>query len=194
MIIFTDGSSSIKNQSIGSGYIIFENINKKEIYKDNIGFFNTNKTGASELLAILFVLDYLKKNKLENSEIIIYSDSKYAVNELNIWFKSHLEKNFYDIKNKEIIIYISYLKIFFKNLTINWTKGHKDNLDIFVNYGNNLADKLAVSAHKNKNGDFLSKNELLNFKDFYTFIEENNKKNNILNKIYDYYVLNKIFI
>lgn len=52
--LFTDGSSSKLQKTIGSGYVAFKenNIDSEPIFRESIGFKNVEgiKTGASELI------------------------------------------------------------------------------------------------------------------------------------------------
>lgn len=150
--IFTDGSSSRKRGTIGSAFALY-NKEKKLICTENIGFKDPEgRNGISELIAIYLALSYLDNFsfKYENTEIIIYSDSQYCVNELNTWFISHLQNDFYNKKNKEIIIYILYLlyKLRKKSkIKLIWIKGHQKE-DTFESNSNNYVDKEANLAHE----------------------------------------------
>jgi ribonuclease HI len=87
----------------------------------------------------------LKKIKI-NSEVVIYTDSKYVKNGITEWIKNW-EKNGWKsankkpVKNKDLWIKLDNLckdnKIIWK-----WVKGHSSN-----KY-NNLADELATKAIK----------------------------------------------
>ena len=64
-------------------------------------------------------------------------------------------KNFFDTKNKEIIIYcIWMLDILRKEgyiINFKWIRGHQKDNEIIEIFGNNYADSLAVSSHKDVN-------------------------------------------
>ena len=95
-----------------------------------------------ELMAPIMAL---KKIKI-NSEVVIYTDSKYVKNGITEWIKNW-EKNGWKsankkpVKNKDLWIKLDNLcknnKIIWK-----WVKGHSNN-----KY-NNLADELATQAIK----------------------------------------------
>lgn len=101
--LFTDGSSSKKFKSIGSGFAIFDKpvIGVEPIFKGNLGLKNVEniKTGASELIGILLGLDELISQNLYKERIFVYADSQYAINEISMWFKNQLAKRFIDTKN-----------------------------------------------------------------------------------------------
>ena len=54
-----------------------------------------------ELYGVLETLKYFDTP----TQITIYSDSQYVVNEFTEWFRNQMMKNFFDTKNKEVIIY-----------------------------------------------------------------------------------------
>lgn len=170
--IFTDGSASKKRKSIGSAYAIYDE-NKNLISDKAIAFKDENaRIGIAELMSVYLILNYIERQKVHDKNIIIYSDSQYVVNELNIWFKDQLLKNFYKTKNKDIIIYILYILYFLRNYNnINiqfiWVRGHQNKTN-FESIGNNYVDKLAVNIHENYNS---IKNDIINIeKDLENFI------------------------
>lgn len=188
--LFTDGSSSKLQKTIGSGYVAFkeDNINSEPIFRESVGFKNVEgiKTGASELIAVWKGLHELYMRELEGEEIIIISDSQYVINELTIWYKSQLSKRFINTKNTELIISILHFITEFKNLKFEWTRGHTDKKD-FYSEGNNIADTLATSCHRG----ITEIEELEDFNSFIQSIDKDNKEYKLFNFIYDYYILNK---
>ena len=107
--VFTDGSSSRKRGSIGTSYIVFKNRESEPIRTFCKGFKDEQaRNGIAELLGVYYFLrDLCVTEDLyieEKSEIVIYSDSQYVVNEFTEWFRNQMMKNFFDTKNKEIII------------------------------------------------------------------------------------------
>lgn len=185
--IFTDGSSSRQRKSIGSAYAIFDK-NKELIKSYNLGFNDAQgRTGIAELIAVYCVLnEILDNSKFDNKQIVIYSDSQYVVKELTIWFKNQMVKNFFETKNKDLIIYLLYCLFLIKeskkcNLEFKWIRGHQQE-NSFEASGNNLVDNLAVSAHTKDVVDLKNVQELENqLKDF-------NQKEKILQEIKDYYL------
>lgn len=109
--VFIDGSSSRNRKTIGTSYIIFKNRESEPIRTFCKGFKDEQaRNGIAELLGVYYFLrDLCVTEDLyieEKSEIIIYSDSQYVVNEFTEWFRNQIMKNFFDTKNKEIIIYV----------------------------------------------------------------------------------------
>ena len=161
--VFVDGSSSRKKGLIGTSYIIFKNRELIPIKEFNKGFIDIQaRNGIAELLGVYYFLYDLCTDNLDcmreiyNQDIIIYSDSQYVVNELTIWFKYQMIKNFFEIKNKEIILYILFMLYILRkdwrlNIKLKWVRGHQKG-EIFEIYGNNLADKRAFEA---RNENFL---------------------------------------
>ena len=151
--VFTDGSSSKKNKTIGTSYIIFKD--NKEFTKFSKGFIDKQaRNGIAELLGVYYFIYNICTEELflnKNEEIIIYSDSQYVVNELTIWFRNQMMKNFYNTKNKEVIIYILWMLYILREegykIKFEWMRGHQK-FQTFEVYGNNCADSLAVDCHK----------------------------------------------
>lgn len=151
--IFTDGSSSKKRKSIGAAFVIY-NSKKEIIYKKSFGFQDSKaRIGVAELIAIYSALIKINQMSLpKGTNVIIYSDSQYCVNELNIWFKNQLIQNFYNTKNKDIIIYLLYFLDFLREycglkIELKWIRGHQ-NIKTFESEGNSEADFLATECHK----------------------------------------------
>ena len=181
--VFTDGSSSRKNGTMGTSYIVFKNEDRDNPIKIfSKGFIDKQaRNGIAELLGIYYFLYdiccikngncYINKEE----EIIIYSDSQYAINEFTIWFKNQIIKNFFDTKNKEIIIYVLWILCVLRQegykIKFRWIRGHQKEENFEV-YGNNLADSLAVNCHKN-----LMKNE--NIEDFIAILKKEIKSEKI---------------
>lgn len=188
--LFTDGSSSKIQNTIGSGYVAFKekNINSEPIFKESIGFKNVEgiKTGASELIAVWKGLHELYIRELEKEDITIISDSQYVINELTVWYKSQLAKKFISTKNVELIISLLYFMTEFKNLKFEWVKGHTGK-DDFYSEGNNIADTLATSCHRG----ITEIDKLENFNNFIQNIDKENKEYKLFDFIYNYYILNK---
>jgi ribonuclease HI len=95
-----------------------------------------------ELIAIIVALETLKK---ENSNVVVYSDSKYVVDSINLgWVYGWVKKGFKDKANPDL--WKRFLEIQKKhNIKFVWVKGHASNKE------NNRCDELAVAASKSKN-------------------------------------------
>lgn len=191
-VCFTDSSSSRKTDTLGSSWLCYEVspndiVNKnfdKEIFKGNIGFSSSIKIGSGEMIGILFAIENLLEKRLNNEQILLYSDSEYAIKELNPltgWWKGHLLKNFVDIKNKELIINISYKLSFFNKITLNHIKGHTGKQD-FASIGNDRADILARSAHRLDEGAKVE--DLFDYTKFIEDIDKENKENKYFEYLY----------
>ncbi len=137
--IYTDGACSGNPGPGGWGAVILEeDKNQKNIYGNE----KDTTNNRMELMAPIMALKKIKTN----SEVIIYTDSKYVKNGITEWIKNW-EKNGWKsankktVKNKDLWIKLNNLckdnKIIWK-----WVKGHSNN-----KY-NNLADELATQAIK----------------------------------------------
>lgn len=178
-ICFTDGSSSWKTYIGGSGIYIQDFTNNQE-YEYSYGF-KEIKTGQAELTAMIFcLLELLSLEIAEEEQVIIYSDSQYLVNELNDWSYDHVKQKFAGKKNIELIYYLLYLKLQFKDLTILWCKGHQQK-DTKVANGNNKADELAT-AHKQ-----WSQNKLIHFPTFLAAIKKEIEEDDIIQFVEENY-------
>lgn len=153
--VFTDGSSSRNRKTIGTSYIIFKNRESEPIRTFCKGFKDEQaRNGIAELLGVYYFLrDLCVAEDLyieEKSEIVIYSDSQYVVNEFTEWFRNQMMKNFFDTKNKEIIIYILWMLHILRQegfkIKFEWIRGHqkKESFEVF---GNNWADSFACQSH-----------------------------------------------
>ena len=141
--IYTDGAC-VGNPGPGgwAAIILFEK-NKKEIF----GGEKLTTNNRMELTAAIKALEYcntLKKESLEISNIIIFTDSIYVKDGITVWINNWKKNNWKTVDKKKI-----------KNMdlwkTLNklvepikiewlWVKGHSNNPM------NELADKLAKKA------------------------------------------------
>ncbi len=90
-----------------------------------------------ELMAVCVGLEALK---FENSEVTVYSDSKYVVDAVEKgWLFGWEKKGYKDKKNPDL--WQRFLRIYRKHkVRFVWVKGHADNVE------NNRCDTLAVAA------------------------------------------------
>lgn len=137
--IFTDGgiSDNTKRENVGTWAFTLK---YKDKYYEESGIILNTTNNVCELTAILKALRKLKKSDIP---IILYSDSQYCVNSINIWAKSWMRNNWINsekkpVKNKELIQEIYYLVKSFKDIKINWVRGHDKNL------GNIRVDELCT--------------------------------------------------
>jgi len=92
-----------------------------------------------ELLAVIVALEQLK---YDNSEVTIYSDSKYVCEAVNQgWLFDWERKRFKKKKNQDL--WIRFLKTYRKHkVNFEWIKGHNNIIE------NERCDQLAVDASK----------------------------------------------
>ena len=116
IIIYTDGAC--KNNPGPGGYaaiIAYDNeyiTNKENIVKQIVSGEKETTNNIMELTAILKSLEYVygiitkegNKEKIEKSslKILLYSDSEYSLNGINVWHINWEKKNFKNVKNAEI--------------------------------------------------------------------------------------------
>jgi ribonuclease HI len=131
--IYTDGSSRGNPGPGGYGIVLISGQHRKEFSQ---GFkYTTNN--RMELMSVIVALEMLKN---QDSEVTIYSDSKYVVDSIEKkWVFNWQKKGFKDKKNPDL--WQRFLRIYPKHrVKFKWVKGHADNPE------NNLCDELAVSA------------------------------------------------
>ena len=133
IIIYTDGSAKGNPGRGGYGVVMLSGKHRKEISK---GFLLTTNN-RMELLAVIVGIENVKKL---NSEIVVYSDSKYVVNAIEKgWLFDWQKKNFKGKKNPDL--WIRFLSVYKKHsIRFLWVKGHNNNIE------NEHCDRLAVSA------------------------------------------------
>ena len=133
IIIYTDGSAKGNPGRGGYGVVMLSGKHRKEISE---GFLLTTNN-RMELLAVITGLENVKK---PNSDIVIYSDSKYVVNAIEKgWLFDWQKKNFKGKKNPDL--WIRFLSVYKKHsIRFFWVKGHNNNIE------NERCDRLAVSA------------------------------------------------
>jgi len=138
---FTDGSANVKNMLGGFGsYIIFDDGKEKFLS----GGVKNTKIGRMEIKAILETIKIVPKNI--KVELLIYSDSQYCVFSFTKgWLQVWELENFFGRKNVDLWRSVLEELRVRPNLTfkIKHVKGHQDNLEDPICFGNNVADKLA---------------------------------------------------
>ncbi len=136
--IYTDGACSGNPGPGGLGIVMKYKDQRKELAYG----FKLTTNNRMELIAIIVALETLKK---ENSNVVVYSDSKYVVDSINLgWVYGWVKKGFKDKANPDL--WKRFLEIQKKhNIKFVWVKGHASNKE------NNRCDELAVAASKSKN-------------------------------------------
>ena len=162
IIIFTDGAvpnnQNIGNRKGGSG--VFFGIDDPRNISFSMKETPSNKVTnqVCELTACIKGLETLiSTEKINNRDIIIYSDSKYIINSITEWAKNWEKNNWKKADNKPIQNDILIKKLYYmsKNLKVKYkhVKAHTkppktDSDEYFEWFGNYMADKLAVEATK----------------------------------------------
>ena len=133
IIIYTDGSAKGNPGNGGYGIVMMSGSYRKELKQG----FKLTTNNRMELLAVIIALESVKK---ENSEITIYSDSKYVIDSVEKkWLFGWEKKNFNKKKNPDL--WIRFLKIYrMQKVSFIWVKGHANNKE------NERCDFLAVEA------------------------------------------------
>jgi len=138
IIIYTDGSAKGNPGNGGYGIVMMSGSYRKELKQG----FKLTTNNRMELLAVIIALESVKK---ENSEITIYSDSKYVIDSVEKkWVFGWEKKNFNKKKNPDL--WIRFLKVYrMQKVSFIWVKGHANNKE------NERCDFLAVQAADNQN-------------------------------------------
>jgi ribonuclease HI len=140
--IYTDGSCSGNPGPGGVGCVIMVD-DETTIISEFIGHTTNN---IAELKSIQVALESIQN---KDEEIVIYTDSQYAV--------GLFTKNWKAKANTELVLEIKDKLKEFSNLKIEKVKGHS------TNYGNVIVDQLATQATKTKTSSKVisKKNEIL---------------------------------
>ena len=138
IIVYTDGSSKGNPGKGGYGIVLISGEHRKELKQG----FRSTTNNRMELLAVIVALESVKKN---NSDIVVYSDSKYVVNSVEKnWVFSWEKKGFKAKKNVDL--WVRFLKVYRRqNVSFIWVKGHANNTE------NERCDALAVEAAESEN-------------------------------------------
>lgn len=136
--IYTDGACSGNPGPGGYGVVMKYKGQRKELWQ---GYVRTTNN-RMELLSVIVALESLKKDGLN---VVIYSDSKYVVDSINLgWVHSWVKKGFKDKANPDL--WKRFLLIYkVHQVKMVWVKGHASNVE------NNRCDVLAVAASKSPN-------------------------------------------
>ena len=131
--IYTDGAARGNPGPGGYGAVLMSGQFRKELSDG----FEMTTNNRMELLAVIVALEALK---IENSQVTIYSDSKYVVDAVEKgWIWNWVKIRFKGKKNEDL--WLRFLKIYQKHkVKFVWIKGH-DNIP-----ENERCDQLAVEA------------------------------------------------
>ena len=131
--IYTDGSSLGNPGAGGYGVVLISGPHRKEL---SAGFRLTTNN-RMELMAVCVALETLK---FEDSDVTLYSDSKYVVDAVEKrWVFGWERKGFSGKKNPDL--WARFLRVYRRhNVRFVWVKGHAETVE------NNRCDALAVAA------------------------------------------------
>lgn len=134
--IYTDGSALGNPGAGGYGVVLLSGPYRKELSQ---GFRRTTNN-RMELMAVCVGLEALR---FPNSQVTIYSDSKYVVDAVTKrWVFGWEQKRFVGKKNPDL--WQRFLRSYRKHqVQFVWVKGHAETVE------NNRCDALAVAAANN---------------------------------------------
>ena len=142
VVIYTDGACKGNPGEGGWGAILEFTDETNKIY----GYQENTTNNRMEIVAAIEAIKLVK----EESDIIIYTDSKYLMNGINIWIHSWKKNNWKTSGNKNVKNVDLWKAIDESNskhsIKWNWVKGHSGNP------GNEMADDLANFAISSKGG------------------------------------------
>jgi len=136
--IYTDGAASGNPGPGGLGVVMIYGNLRKEISEG----YRLTTNNRMELLAVIRGLEAIK---WDNTDVIVYTDSKYVSEAINQgWLFGWEKKDFKNKKNPDL--WKKFLPVFRKHkVEFKWVKGHAGNVE------NNRCDELAVEASRGKN-------------------------------------------
>ncbi len=133
--IYTDGAASGNPGPGGYGAVLISGHHRKELSEG----FKLTTNNRMELLAVIVALETLKIN---NSEVTVYTDSRYVADAVEKgWLFDWEAKDFKKRKNPDL--WQRFLMVYRKHrVKFIWIKGHANNKE------NELCDRLAVKAYQ----------------------------------------------
>ncbi len=133
IILYTDGAAKGNPGPGGFGALLIAGKHRKELSEG----FRLTTNNRMELLAVIVGLEALR---YQDSEVIVYTDSKYVADAVTLgWVFDWERKAFKKKKNPDL--WRRFLLVYRKHrVTFKWVKGHAGIP------GNEICDKLAVEA------------------------------------------------
>ena len=133
--MYTDGASSGNPGPGGYGTVLISQ--KHKLRKEFSGGYRKTTNNRMELLAVIIGLEALR---IPNTEVLIYSDSKYVVDAVEKgWIWGWLKKGFKGKKNADL--WQRFIQVYKKHkVSFQWVKGHAGIPE------NERCDQLAVEA------------------------------------------------
>ncbi len=151
--IYTDGAARGNPGAGGYGVVLLSGKYRKEL---SAGFRCTTNN-RMELLAVIVGLEALK---FPNSEVTIYSDSKYVVDAVEKgWVFGWYKKQFKGKKNPDL--WLRFLRIYSQHkVKFVWVKGHNqipenERCDALAVAASHRKDLLIDTVYENKEGQLL---------------------------------------
>lgn len=128
--VYTDGGIDKNGQENNIGTWAFTLKYKDKYYEESGVILNTTNN-ICELTAIAKAL---RKLKNPNIPVVIYSDSKYSIACLTEWYSSWQRKGWRTsdgrpVKNKELIQEIKLVMSVFRDVKLEWVRGHNGNTE-----------------------------------------------------------------
>lgn len=136
--IYTDGAAKGNPGPGGYGVVLLSGQHRKELSEG----YELTTNNRMELLAVITGLEALK---IENSQVTIYTDSKYVADAVEKgWIWNWVKIRFKGKKNQDL--WMRFLKIYEKHkVKFVWVKGHANIPE------NERCDQLAVAASMSPN-------------------------------------------
>lgn len=139
IVIYTDGSSKGNPGPGGYGVLLLFEKHKKELSQG----YRLTTNNRMELLGVIVALESITN---KDFPVILYTDSKYIVNAVQLgWLKTWLKTNFKGGKKNADLWRRFHAVAQLLTLEFVWVKGHADNPH------NNRCDELATTAAGGKN-------------------------------------------
>lgn len=139
IVIYTDGSSKGNPGPGGYGVLLLFGKHRKELSQG----YRLTTNNRMELLGVIVALESITN---KDFPVILYTDSKYIVNAVQLgWLKTWLKTNFKGGKKNADLWRRFHAVAQQLTLEFVWVKGHADNPH------NNRCDELATTAAGGKN-------------------------------------------
>lgn len=157
VVYFCDGACPKNPSPSGSGVAIYFKKQLRKLYTGNYVIEGTNN--IAEIEGFIFCLEHIKKNNIQGHEIEIYIDSQYTIDAITKWAfgwekNNWLTKENKPVKNIDLIKRALPLYKELKNkIVVKKVKGHSGV------EGNELADRMAILAVKNKQVEWIEHEE-----------------------------------
>lgn len=134
--IYTDGASSGNPGPGGFGVVLIYGKHRLE----KSGGYRLTTNNRMELMAVIEGLESLK---IPNSNVVVYTDSKYVADSVTKgWVFQWEAKGFRNKKNPDL--WTRFLKVYRQHkVRFQWIRGHANNIE------NEVCDRLAVNAYLN---------------------------------------------